>query len=72
MTTDVGWPQKTADSTFSTAAVSDLFGGRDPVIVAGSDSIGRARAPCTTGTAGWSGPRQARGRFCGSTGATRS
>jgi hypothetical protein len=36
--TEVGWPRKTADSTFSTAAVSDLFGGRDPVIVAGSDS----------------------------------
>ena len=35
---DVGWPRKTADSTFSTAAVADLFGGRDPVIVAGSDS----------------------------------
>jgi len=36
--TEVGWPRKTADSTFSTAAVADLFGGRDPVIVAGSDS----------------------------------
>ncbi|MFZ0664834.1 MAG: hypothetical protein WAM97_03705, partial [Acidimicrobiales bacterium] len=38
--TDVGWPQKTADSTFSTAAISDLDGGNDPVIVAGSDSTG--------------------------------
>jgi hypothetical protein len=37
-TTQVGWPRKTADSTFSTAAVSDLFGGSQPVIVAGSDS----------------------------------
>lgn len=36
--TDVGWPQKTADSTFSTAAISDLYGGDDPVIIAGSDS----------------------------------
>ncbi len=36
--TETGWPRKTADSTFSTAAVADLFGGRDPVIVAGSDS----------------------------------
>jgi TM2 domain-containing membrane protein YozV len=35
--TDVGWPQKTADSTFSTAAIAD-FSGRQPVIVAGSDS----------------------------------
>ena len=36
--TDVGWPRKTADSTFSSAAVADLFGGTTPVIVAGSDS----------------------------------
>jgi hypothetical protein len=36
--TELGWPRKTADSTFSTAAISDLFGGDDPVIVAGSDS----------------------------------
>jgi hypothetical protein len=36
--TEVGWPEKTADSTFSTAAISDLFGGKDPIIVAGSDS----------------------------------
>jgi hypothetical protein len=36
--TDVGWPRKTADSTFSTAAISDLFGGTEPIIVAGSDS----------------------------------
>jgi len=35
---DVGWPRKTADSTFSSAAVADLFGGTTPVIVAGSDS----------------------------------
>jgi hypothetical protein len=34
----VGWPRKTADSTFSSAAVADLFGGSRPVIVAGSDS----------------------------------
>jgi hypothetical protein len=32
-----GWPRKTADSTFSTAAVADLVGGQ-PAIVAGSDS----------------------------------
>ena len=37
-TTGVGWPRKTADSTFSSAAVADLFGGTRPVIVAGSDS----------------------------------
>ncbi len=37
-TTEAGWPQKTADSTFSTAAIADLDGGRAPVIVAGSDS----------------------------------
>jgi len=36
--TDVGWPRKTADSTFSTAAIADLNGGTVPVIVAGSDS----------------------------------
>jgi len=38
--TEVGWPRKTADSTFSTAAIADLYGGSDPVIVAGSDSTG--------------------------------
>ncbi|MHB8593563.1 MAG: hypothetical protein ACYDB3_04415 [Acidimicrobiales bacterium] len=36
--TDPGWPRKTADSTFSTAAVADLQGGTTPMIVAGSDS----------------------------------
>ena len=36
----VGWPRKTADTTFSTAAVADLHGGPTPVIVAGSDSSG--------------------------------
>jgi hypothetical protein len=33
-----GWPQKTADSTFSSAAIADLDGGGRPVIVAGSDA----------------------------------
>jgi hypothetical protein len=36
--TDSGWPRKTADSTFSTAAVGNLLGGNDPIVVAGSDS----------------------------------
>jgi hypothetical protein len=36
--TDLGWPRKTADSTFSSAAVADLDGGDTPVVVAGSDS----------------------------------
>jgi hypothetical protein len=38
--TDLGWPRKTADSTFSSAAVTDLDGGTRPVVVAGSDSSG--------------------------------
>ena len=65
MPTDVGWPRKTADSTFSTAAVADLFGGREPVIVAGSDSSagpgalydwngGVVRAETGTGQVLWS------------------
>jgi hypothetical protein len=63
----VGWPQKTADSTFSTAAISDLDGGRDPVIVAGSDSSagpgalynwngGVVRAETTSGQVLWTYP----------------
>ncbi len=36
--TDLGWPRKTADSTFSSAAVADLDGGDEPFVVAGSDS----------------------------------
>jgi len=36
--TVLGWPRKTADSTFSSAAVADLDGGSRPVVVAGSDS----------------------------------
>ena len=36
--TEPGWPRKTADSTFSSAAVADLDGGARPIVVAGSDS----------------------------------
>jgi hypothetical protein len=36
--TEPGWPRKTADSTFSSAAVADLDGGDAPIVVAGSDS----------------------------------
>jgi len=63
--TEVGWPQKTADSTFSTAAISDLYGGDDPVIIAASDSTagsgalydwngGVVRAETGTGQVLWS------------------
>ena len=63
--TEVGWPQKTADTTFSTAAIADLYGANQPVIVAGSDSSagpgalydwngGVVRAESGTGQTLWS------------------
>ena len=33
-----GWPRKTADTTFASAAVADLYGGSRPFVIAGSDS----------------------------------
>src|SRR4029077_507469 len=53
--TGVGWPRKTADSTFSSAAVTDLFGGTRPVIVAGSDSSGGTGALFDWHRGAWGG-----------------
>ena len=43
-----GWPQFTADSVFSTAAVGDLYGtGTDDLVVGGASSPARPTAPTT-------------------------